>query len=71
MALVALGLTLGLGASLLGSPHFTRLLYGLDAADRSSILLAVGIIASAALAAAFVPANRARRISPLDALRRE
>jgi ABC-type antimicrobial peptide transport system permease subunit len=71
VALVALGLALGLGASLLGSGQFARLLYGLTAVDLPSISLAVGVIAAAALAAAYVPARRAKRISPLDALRHE
>jgi predicted permease len=71
LALVVVGLGLGLGASLLGSGRFTRLLYGLTAADLPSMLLVAGVIGAAALAAAYVAARRAKRISPLDALRHE
>lgn len=69
--LVVLGVAIGLGASLLGSSYFTGLLYGITSTDLGSMAVAVGVISAAALLAAYVPANRARRISPLEALRHE
>jgi predicted permease len=70
-ALVALGVGIGLVAGVQGARLFARLLYGLTPADPLSILAAVGVITLVALGAAFVPANRARRVSPLVALRVE
>jgi predicted permease len=71
LALVILGVAVGLGASLVSSSYLTRLLYGLTATDVGSIVAAVGVISGAALLAAYVPANRASRVSPLEALRHE
>jgi predicted permease len=71
IAWVLLGTAIGLGAALVGSRFFSRLLYGLSAMDLRSVVAAVTVIAAAALVAAYVPATRARRLSALDALRSE
>lgn len=39
--------------------------------DLTSLAVAVGVILGAALLAAYIPANRAPRISPPEALRHE
>jgi predicted permease len=71
VALVALGTVIGLVAGVEGARLFTRRLYGITPADPASIMTAAGLIAGVALLAAFVPANRARRVSPLVALRQQ
>ena len=69
VTLVALGIGVGLVAGVQGAKIVASLLYGLAPADPLSILAAAGLIAIVALIAAWVPANRARRVSPLVALR--
>ncbi|MGH7505567.1 MAG: FtsX-like permease family protein, partial [Longimicrobiales bacterium] len=69
VALVALGVVIGLVAGVQAARLFASLLYGLAPADPLSILGAVGMISVVALVAAYLPANRARRVSPLVALR--
>ncbi|MGE0160627.1 MAG: ADOP family duplicated permease [Gemmatimonadales bacterium] len=66
---VVLGTAVGLGGALAGGRFFSRLLFGLSAADPRSVLTAVTVISVAALVAAYVPARRARRMSALEALR--
>lgn len=70
-ALVAVGVGIGLFAGVQSARLFARLLYGLEPADPLSILGAVSVISVVALVAAYLPANRARRVSPLVALRLE
>jgi ABC-type antimicrobial peptide transport system permease subunit len=44
-------------------------LFGVDAADPTSIAIALGALAVVALAAAAIPALRAARVDPAEALR--
>jgi predicted permease len=46
-------------------------LYGIRAMDRLTIGVAIGILAAVALIAAYVPAARAARVDPVNALRHE
>jgi predicted permease len=69
--LVVAGVAIGSIVSMLTSRHFSGLLYGLTPVDPASLLLTIGVIAAIAMIAAYIPANRARRISPLEALRHE
>jgi predicted permease len=50
---------------------FSHLLYGVRATDYRTLLAACGILLLAALLACYVPARRATRLDPLDALRQE
>lgn len=69
--LAGLGLLLGLA----GAWGVTRLLgsflVGVDAADPATFALAGLVLAAAALAACWVPARRAARVDPVEALRNE
>jgi predicted permease len=67
--LVVLGIAVGLVAGVQGAKIVASMLYGLTPTDPLSILGAAFLIATVAFAAAWVPANRARRVSPLVALR--
>src|SRR5690606_10294918 len=62
---IGLGAALGLGR-LAGS-----LLFGLEPYDATSMAGAVLILATVALAAGFIPAHRASRVEPMNALRYE
>jgi ABC-type lipoprotein release transport system permease subunit len=47
------------------------MLYGIKAWDPATVASAVGILLLVALAASWIPARRAARLQPMDALRHE
>jgi putative ABC transport system permease protein len=69
--MVALGLVVGTGAALGMARLVARFLFGLHPTDPSTIVTAVATLSSVAFAAAFLPARRASRLDPMNALRRE
>ena len=69
--LVIAGLGLGVALALLGSRSARALLYGLPPNDALTLGLAVGLLGSAAVAAALLPARRAAGLDPMKALRAE
>ncbi len=71
LAISAAGLVLGYGAARLTTRFVESFLYGLKPNDPLAIAAAVGILLAAALAAGYLPAWRASRIDPADALRNE
>ena len=68
---VAVGLAIGGVAAVAGAPLAKSLLFGLAPNSPGTIVAAAVALASAATAAAVVPACRASRIDPAVALRRE
>jgi putative ABC transport system permease protein len=68
--LVAAGIVLGLAAAFALQRLVSSLLFGVTAADAASAG-AVAILAVVALLACYVPARRATRIDPLQALHHE
>lgn len=71
MSLVAMGLVLGVLLSLAAGGIMEGLLVGLAPTDLSAYVIASTILAVVALAASWIPARRASRIDPLEALRTE
>ncbi len=71
LVLLAIGLTLGVGLTLAASRAAGSLLFGLKPNDAGTLILATGILAGIALAASYVPAWRASKLDPLEALRHE
>ncbi len=69
--LLAVGLLLGIGLSLAASQAVTKLLYGLTPNDPLTIVLSVLLLALVALPASLIPAIRASRMDPMQALREE
>jgi ABC-type antimicrobial peptide transport system permease subunit len=66
-----LGLLLGLGASLALAGLVRSQLYGVESVDALSLLAASGLLLSTAFVSALLPARRAARVQPDDALRSE
>ena len=66
---------LGLGIGLAGSIALTRLLssllFGVGASDPATFALATAVLFLAALPAAYLPARKAMRVAPIEALRYE
>jgi len=58
-------------AALSFSAEFRKALFGLNPLDPVSVTLVVLTLAAATLSAAWLPARRAMRISPIEALKRE
>ncbi len=69
--LVGAGAVAGVGVAAAASRLLESLLYGVDAADRLTFLLAPLVLAAAALAACWFPARRAARVDPVKMLRLE
>ncbi len=71
MALVAVGLAIGLAAAFSTTRLIASFLYGLSATDGLTFALAPLLLAAAAVGATIVPARRATAVDPLRALRAE
>lgn len=71
MTLIAIGLAAGIPLSLGAGQLIRTQLYGVNERNPAVILLAVAALGLAGLLAALIPALRASRISPLEALRAE
>ena len=69
MLLVVIGALVGIPAALAAAPLLKGRLWGVHAFDVSSIVIALAAMALTAALAAVVPALRAARVSPLEALR--
>ncbi|HEY1584298.1 MAG TPA: FtsX-like permease family protein [Polyangia bacterium] len=69
MGLVALGLAVGLAASLLLTRLVSSMLYGVSATDVPTFAAIAAVLAAVALVAIVIPARRATRIDPMLALR--
>ena len=71
MRLVALGLAIGIGLSLLAGRAVESLLGGVSPADPLALLGAPLVLVACALVASYLPARRAARIDPMEALRHD
>lgn len=71
MTLVALGVVLGLAATLAAGQLVATVLFGLTPTDAWTISAAVAVMSLVALGAGYLPARRASRVDPMTALRYE
>jgi ABC-type antimicrobial peptide transport system permease subunit len=71
MRLVTVGIALGVGAALLLTRMMSSLLYDTPAADPVAFAAAPLLFAAAGALAAYIPARRATRMDPSQALRYE
>jgi putative ABC transport system permease protein len=65
------GVVVGIAAALAAGRVLERLVTGMQPAALATFALMVAVLLVAALCASFVPARRASRIDPMNALRQE
>jgi predicted permease len=70
-SLAALGIGVGLWCAVAAATLMKNLLFGVQAWDASTLLAVTAVLGSSALAASFLPARRAVRVNPVEALRAE
>lgn len=69
MALVGLGLAVGLVVAWAGTPLLESLLFQVDARDPAVLAGVAALLLAVSAAAAWIPARRATRVAPARALR--
>jgi putative ABC transport system permease protein len=68
---LVLGLAIGIGLVLVAGRAVEGMLFGVHAADPTTIAIVASVLAAVALLAAWVPAVRAGRVDPIQTLRAE
>ncbi|MFC1639530.1 ABC transporter permease [Gemmatimonadota bacterium] len=71
LALLMLGLAIGLTVSLLTVHALEGFLFEISPMDPATLIAVTLLLATAALAASYLPARRAAKVDPVEALRRE
>ena len=71
LGLTGIGLSLGVGGSLVLTRLMESQLFGVDATDPVTLAVVAGILLGVALFAICIPANRATRVDPIENLRTE
>jgi ABC-type antimicrobial peptide transport system permease subunit len=65
------GIAVGLLAAALAANVLRSLLFGISALDPATFAAVVVLLSGVALSAAYIPANRAAKLDPMDTLRSE
>jgi putative ABC transport system permease protein len=71
LRLTAAGLALGIGGSLLATRALRGLLVGVGLGDGATLAFVAALVVATAIIASYLPARRATRIDPVEALRAE
>jgi len=69
--LLAVGLVVGTALALLGAKVANSMLYGLRPRDPATIIVAIAVLGAVGLLAGYLPARRAAKQDPMEALRYE
>jgi putative ABC transport system permease protein len=71
LRLTGVGLSAGVLMALLASKAVSTLLFGIAPTDVTTFTVVIGTLVTVAVAASYLPARRAMRVSPIEALRTE
>lgn len=71
MRLVLVAAAVGLGASVVLGRFASSILYGVEPVDPTTYLVVTGVLAVSSLLACWIPARRATRVDPAEALKAE
>jgi predicted permease len=71
LMLVAIGVVLGIAGVIGARDLVSSVLYGVTATDSLAVAMAIGMMVGVSTVAGYLPARRASRVNPLDALRYE
>jgi ABC-type antimicrobial peptide transport system permease subunit len=71
MFLVAIGIAIGVPASVASSRVIASMLYGLKPYDPVALVIVIALLATVGALAGFIPARRATKVDPMVALRYE
>jgi ABC-type antimicrobial peptide transport system permease subunit len=69
--LTAIGLAIGFALSVAAGTLMARFLYGITPTDPLTYIAVFSLLAASSLVACYLPARRAARVDPLEALRAE
>jgi ABC-type antimicrobial peptide transport system permease subunit len=69
VVLAAVGIAIGAVISMFVSTSLEKLLFGVGARDPMTFTVVAALLAAVSIVASFIPARRAARIDPLEALR--
>jgi putative ABC transport system permease protein len=71
LRLTIVGLAIGAGLSVITGRALRSVLFGVSPTDAATYAAVVAVLASASLIACYIPAWRASRVDPMEALRQE
>jgi putative ABC transport system permease protein len=71
LALVGIGIAIGIAVSLVSVRALESFLFEVDPLDPATLLAVTVMLGLAAMAASYLPARRAAKVNPVEALRRE
>jgi putative ABC transport system permease protein len=71
VSLIAIGLLVGLAGAFAASRALNSLLYGVEALDAAALIGSLITLATVAFIACYLPARRASKVNPIEALRME
>jgi len=70
-SLSVIAIAIGVGASILSARFMKSVLFGITSSDSITVWSAAGLLLIVAVAASWIPAQRAAHVHPMEALRRE